>query len=182
MERKIIVFSTCRSFIFPGSACRSYLEKYRSITTLSAINVLLVVKCLDFEVIIIQNTNQSRSKRTVQYSTSSPHCSGCLQKVIYQSQSKEEPRGAGWTVILVSEGTPKRAPRMNVYIFSLENDISIPITNIKAHAPTHLLLKNIHFPHRELMLSTELLLPTLASFSRCEVRANSRGHAPFISH
>ena len=69
MERKIIVFSTCRSFIFPGLACRSYLEKYRPITTLSAINVLLVVKCLDFEVIIIQNTNQSRSKRTVQYST-----------------------------------------------------------------------------------------------------------------
>jgi hypothetical protein len=65
MERKIIVFSTCRSFIFPGSACRSYLEKYRPITTLSAINVLLVVKCLNFEVIIIQNTNQSRSKRTV---------------------------------------------------------------------------------------------------------------------
>jgi hypothetical protein len=50
---KIIVLSTCRTFIFPWPTCRSYLEKYRPISSLSAIDILLVVKSLDVEVIIV---------------------------------------------------------------------------------------------------------------------------------
>jgi hypothetical protein len=161
-----------RSFRFPRPTCRSYLEKYRPIISLSAVDILPAVKCLNFEVVIVQNTNQSTSKTFAQYVWPS-----LLGVPTTRHESKTDQGGCSLNSLNCDScvgGNSKTAPQTDIYIPSLE--VIFPSsTSIKARTHTQtppplslFVLKPIHFPHRELMPSTELLLPTLTSFSRCE--------------